>query len=104
MTIHKRFPYQQGHRVDPRSTALLDLKTVDQTLEEMEPPEMKIDGPMGPIDLRLPDGMSNAILVEGKHTKAGRPIAVFGPQTGYFSPRLLTEGRGLKPVESALPE
>ncbi|GGA42592.1 hypothetical protein GCM10007416_14530 [Kroppenstedtia guangzhouensis] len=90
--------------MDPRSTALLDLKIVDQTLEEMEPPEMKIDGPMGPIDLRLPDGMSNAILVEGKHTKAGRPIAVFGPQTGYFSPRLLTEGRGLKPVESALPE
>lgn len=91
VTIRERFPYQEGHRVDSRSTALLDLETVDQTLKEMEPPEMKIDGPMGPIDLRVPDGMSNAILVGGKHTEAGRPIAVFGPQTSYFSPQLLTE-------------
>lgn len=34
-------------------------------------------------------GMSNALLVNGKHTDDGHPIAVFGPQTGYFAPQLL---------------
>ncbi|WP_159766463.1 penicillin acylase family protein [Streptomyces sp. HM190] len=34
-------------------------------------------------------GMSNALVVGGKHTASGNPIAVFGPQTGYFAPQLL---------------
>jgi acyl-homoserine lactone acylase PvdQ len=35
--------------------------------------------------------MSNAILIGGDRTAAGRPIAVFGPQIGYSAPELLTE-------------
>jgi acyl-homoserine lactone acylase PvdQ len=35
--------------------------------------------------------MSNAILVSGKHTNNGRPIAVFGPQVGYQVPAALVE-------------
>ncbi|MFC8201128.1 penicillin acylase family protein [Streptomyces sp. NPDC057298] len=34
-------------------------------------------------------GMSNALVVSGKHTASGNSIAVFGPQTGYFAPQLL---------------
>ena len=34
-------------------------------------------------------GMSNALVVKGNHTASGHPIAVFGPQTGYFAPQLL---------------
>ncbi len=34
-------------------------------------------------------GMSNALVVSGKHTDDGHPVAVFGPQTGYFAPQLL---------------
>jgi acyl-homoserine lactone acylase PvdQ len=34
-------------------------------------------------------GMSNAVVVSGQHTTSGNPVAVFGPQTGYFSPQLL---------------
>ncbi|MER6525038.1 penicillin acylase family protein [Streptomyces sp. NPDC001508] len=34
-------------------------------------------------------GMSNALVVSGAHTAGGHPIAVFGPQTGYFAPQLL---------------
>src|SRR5438093_10818477 len=41
--------------------------------------------------LAVPHAMSNALLVAGAHTKTGRPIAVFGPQTGYFVPQLLVE-------------
>ena len=38
-----------------------------------------------------PQHMSNALLVAGAHTATGRPIAVFGPQTGHFMPQLLME-------------
>ena len=34
-------------------------------------------------------GMSNAVVISGGKTTTGNPIAVFGPQTGYFSPQLL---------------
>lgn len=34
-------------------------------------------------------GMSNALVVSGQYTDSGNPIAVFGPQTGYFAPQLL---------------
>jgi len=34
-------------------------------------------------------GMSNALLVSGQYTESGNPIAVYGPQTGYFAPQLL---------------
>ncbi|MEJ3745426.1 penicillin acylase family protein [Actinomycetes bacterium KLBMP 9797] len=34
-------------------------------------------------------GMSNAVVISGAHTTSGNPIAVFGPQTGYFTPQLL---------------
>ncbi|MFJ9819812.1 penicillin acylase family protein [Streptomyces sp. NPDC101151] len=34
-------------------------------------------------------GMSNALVVGGKYTASGHPVAVFGPQTGYFAPQLL---------------
>ncbi len=44
-------------------------------------------------------GMSNALVVSGQNTTTGHPIAVFGPQTGYFSPQLLMleelEGPGI---------
>lgn len=35
------------------------------------------------------NGMSNAVVVDAAHSATGHPIAVFGPQTGYFSPQLL---------------
>lgn len=53
---------------------------------------MVVDGPYGPIDLgAVPDMMSNAALVAGDRTEDGHPRVVFGPQTGYFAPQLLTE-------------
>ncbi|WP_158544608.1 penicillin acylase family protein [Blastococcus sp. TBT05-19] len=53
---------------------------------------MTLDGPFGTIDLgAVPDGMSNAALVSADRTADGHPVAVFGPQTGYFAPQLLTE-------------
>ncbi|MBJ7354079.1 MAG: penicillin acylase family protein [Thermoleophilaceae bacterium] len=36
-------------------------------------------------------GMSNALVVSGTGTTDGHPVAVMGPQTGYFSPQLLIQ-------------
>ncbi|MEU4715711.1 penicillin acylase family protein [Micromonospora purpureochromogenes] len=38
---------------------------------------------------RASRGMSNAAVISAEHSATGHPIAVFGPQTGYFSPQLL---------------
>jgi acyl-homoserine lactone acylase PvdQ len=60
-----------------------------------------VDGPFGRIDLGLRShGMSNALLVDAKHSADGHPVVVFGPQTGYYTPQLLVEqdleGPGIK--------
>jgi acyl-homoserine lactone acylase PvdQ len=54
------------------------------------PSKHVVDGPFGPIDLGA-HAMSNAILVDAKHSAGGHPTAVMGPQTGYFTPQLLVE-------------
>ncbi|MGH3313704.1 MAG: penicillin acylase family protein [Streptomyces sp.] len=52
-------------------------------------------------------GMSNALMVSGKHTASGNPIAVYGPQTGYFSPQILMvqelDGPGLRSRGASFP-
>jgi hypothetical protein len=42
-------------------------------------------------NLRLQDSSSNALLVSGRESRSGHPLAVFGPQVGYFSPQILME-------------
>ncbi len=39
----------------------------------------------------FPRSASNALLVSGAHTVSGHPIAVMGPQVGYFTPEILME-------------
>jgi acyl-homoserine lactone acylase PvdQ len=59
---------------------------------EQAPQRVSLDLPQGSIDLpAVPGGMSNALLVGADQTRSGHPVAVFGPQTGYFTPQLLTE-------------
>ena len=55
------------------------------------PIPLAASGPFGPIPLRFPDGASNALLVGSKLSKSGSPMAVFGPQVGYWSPEILME-------------
>ncbi|EHR52531.1 penicilin amidase [Saccharomonospora marina XMU15] len=57
---------------------------------ELEPARgMFADGVLPADLLSEKHGMSNALLVSGRHTESGNPVAVFGPQTGYFAPQLL---------------
>jgi acyl-homoserine lactone acylase PvdQ len=39
----------------------------------------------------LPKKLSNALVVSGRESQSGHPLAVFGPQTGYFAPQILME-------------
>jgi acyl-homoserine lactone acylase PvdQ len=39
----------------------------------------------------FPGAASNALVLAGSRSRSGRPLAVFGPQVGYFSPQILIE-------------
>jgi acyl-homoserine lactone acylase PvdQ len=44
-----------------------------------------------PVPLPLPRAQSNALVVSAAKSATGHPVAVFGPQTGYFAPQILME-------------
>ncbi|MFE3829360.1 penicillin acylase family protein [Streptomyces sp. NPDC059092] len=111
LTVHDgtSFPYAQKPD-QPRGTALPDAGSVaaeplvyDRTgsavtkaLAPVDTPEklkplqgIFDDGVIPAGSLSAKRGMSNALLVSGAHTRSGNPIAVFGPQTGYFAPQLM---------------
>ncbi len=108
-TASIRFPYE-GKAVDPSApgAALPDLTAtavpatgsdagsaglaVPAAADPESPTFGVLDGPFGKLDLGLrAHGMSNALLVDAAHSESGHPTVVFGPQTGYFTPQLLTE-------------
>jgi acyl-homoserine lactone acylase PvdQ len=90
-------PYMQDlGPVNPDANPEIDcatLQPIDPTgepvLELLEDLEDGL-GELGGLNLGGA-GMSNAMLISGNHTKSGRPIAVFGPQTSYYMPQLLVE-------------
>ncbi|MFD8809023.1 penicillin acylase family protein [Streptomyces sp. NPDC059597] len=98
LTVHdgESFPY--GTRpADPKGEALPDPGSVVQ-----EPLVYDRTGSAGSAGAKSASttaakttlgsakrGMSNALVVSGAHTASGHPVAVFGPQTGYFAPQLL---------------
>ncbi|MEU8457270.1 penicillin acylase family protein [Streptomyces griseoaurantiacus] len=98
LTVHdgESFPYA-GKPADPRGAALPDAGTVareplvyDRTGSAAKAAAKSTSGTAGARALSSAKrGMSNALVVSGKHTASGRPVAVFGPQTGYFAPQLL---------------
>jgi acyl-homoserine lactone acylase PvdQ len=55
----------------------------------------------------FPDAQSNALVVSASHSQSGHPLAVFGPQVGYFAPQILMEedvhGPGIDARGAAFP-
>jgi acyl-homoserine lactone acylase PvdQ len=107
LTLHngQRFPYG-ATPASPQGVALPDGGVVtpepmvhDQTSAAQStvdvPADLKAveglfaDGVLPRDLLSKKQGMSNALVVSGAHTDTGNPIAVWGPQTGYFAPQLL---------------
>ncbi|MGW1327235.1 penicillin acylase family protein [Streptomyces antibioticus] len=92
LTVHdgESFPYA-GKPADPQGAALPDPGSVVR-----EPLIHDATGTGGPqagaaaaAVGSAKRGMSNALVVSGRSTAGGHPVAVFGPQTGYFAPQLL---------------
>ncbi len=92
------FPYDVPGRVDPKTRALPDdaskpltggptntTANCDATAPNV--PALKIVSTV----LAFPKMLSNALVVDAKHSTSGHPLAVFGPQVGYFTPEILME-------------
>jgi len=98
VTVRKKhFPYQRP----PRHVARGSLAMPDRGSVRFISPARGSTAPTSqqrPSSLRdfLPQldfgrGMSNALLISKRESATGRPLAVFGPQTGYFSQQPLLE-------------
>lgn len=105
VTTPDRFPYMSPAMLgkpDPAAVPPIDcasLRPIESSTPSLEDvldaveskvPTRVVEGPFGPLVLDF-SGASNALLVAGDRTATGAPLAVFGPQTGYFVPQLLTE-------------
>ncbi|NNN34859.1 penicillin acylase family protein [Streptomyces sp. S3(2020)] len=97
VTVHdKSFPYATKP-ADPQGTALPDAGTVTTEPLVYDPTgtgasQSATAASAAATTTALSSakrGMSNALVVSGAHTASGHPVAVFGPQTGYFAPQLL---------------
>jgi acyl-homoserine lactone acylase PvdQ len=92
VTVSKRFPFQTNlGKVNPRSVAFPDDAVAVAGSSAAAEVPARIDAPFGPITLGFPESASNALLVGAKASKSGRPLAVMGPQTAYWSPEILME-------------
>ncbi|MET0761709.1 MAG: penicillin acylase family protein, partial [Thermoleophilaceae bacterium] len=111
--LGRKFPYQLRKGVNPKATAIADPGSVrdgspdDATTQgylagdrssEIEPPhEITTPGGYPAMSGGMLDGLleqggaSNALLVSGRESESGHPLAVFGPQVGYYSPEILME-------------
>jgi acyl-homoserine lactone acylase PvdQ len=85
VTTSLSFPYQDG-AVDPASIAIPDAGSFDGFN-----PITTLSDSLREAGIPVPDTMSNWILINGQLTEDGHPIAVMGPQTGYYAPNLLLE-------------
>ena len=104
-TSSRPAPYPAGlEPADPAATPDVDCSTLTpvaggspslsdllDAIRGLVPLTLQATGPFGSFSLGLSGQMSNALLVGADRTAAGRPIAVMGPQVGYFSPQVLVE-------------
>ncbi|MFL5826842.1 MAG: penicillin acylase family protein, partial [Thermoleophilaceae bacterium] len=130
-TITDRFPFPSSGKPDPSAVALVDpgsLNTapkIDQSSGPAAPsasaklPKLpsaqaqaarEADGWVRSLQdngLGIHQRQSNALLIDAAHSTSGHPIAVMGPQVGYYSPEILTEldlhGGGIDARGAAFP-
>ncbi|WP_085067147.1 penicillin acylase family protein [Catenuloplanes japonicus] len=94
LTLHngQSFPYGAGNP-DAAGVAMPDPNPVPAPLVHDQtgaaPAETGLSAALGSLAGGAHRGMSNAAVVSAAHSATGHPVAVFGPQTGYFAPQLL---------------
>jgi acyl-homoserine lactone acylase PvdQ len=93
-TISRRFPYETRSAFAKRGLALPDPGSVRETAVATASRGSVGSGGFGAtIERALREGAhaSNWELVSAKHSANGHPLAVMGPQVGYFIPQILME-------------
>ena len=92
-TANKPFPYENGSPFSPRGLALPDPGTLKDT-----PPGPPLSSAAAASKSAFDVGallkhthMSNSLLVSKKSSATGHPVAVMGPQVGYYVPQILME-------------
>ena len=94
-TISKPFPYETRSAFAKRGLALPDPGSVRES--KVATASSGSAGGAGGFGVALERGLregghaSNWELVSAKHSASGHPIAVMGPQVGYFIPQILME-------------
>ncbi|HEY8739689.1 MAG TPA: penicillin acylase family protein, partial [Candidatus Dormibacteraeota bacterium] len=82
-------PTAKNAFTDPLAVVDDPMNRVGERDDKCDPSASSI---LGGIGAALRGGsMSNALVVDAQHSTSGRPIAVFGPQVGYFAPQILME-------------
>jgi acyl-homoserine lactone acylase PvdQ len=99
-TVHgQSYPYGQPP-AQPKGVALPDPGTLQRTnvvasssasaqASTQAPAAGELPGLLNPFEQR--HSASNALLVSGAESTSGHPVAVMGPQVGYWSPQILME-------------
>ncbi len=95
-TVSKRFPYQTGDPFQGKGLALPDQGTVERYQTASSPVRApRSAAPDFGTDLKASIGgvghASNWELIPGRRSTTGHPIAVMGPQVGYYIPQVLME-------------
>ncbi len=104
VTTRRSFPYMTGDPFAPRGLAMPDHGSVAPApIVSGGGADAAAVGPTsssgataggfveGLADLRADRHTSNWELVPGRHSATGRPVAVMGPQVGYWLPQILVE-------------
>ena len=97
-TITKRFGYLAGGHVDQKTVAMPDNAAAPLTGGPTDttsncsltaPDPAAVDILSALVDGN--GGESNALVIPAKHSVGHGPIAVFGPELGYYAPQILME-------------
>ncbi|MEA2390278.1 MAG: hypothetical protein QOK31_387 [Solirubrobacteraceae bacterium] len=108
-TLRRRFPLRTGSPFAPRGLALPDSGSVafapGTTAGAFATPASR---PASRLGFALPSrGASNVLLVNARHSRGGHPIAVMGPEVGFYVPQILMEedlhGPGIDARGAAFP-
>ena len=96
VTLRRRFAYRSGGQGSAPGSRAVDARSISRTAAHASR-----------VDMAQRNQMSNALLLAGSRSATGRPLAVMGPQVGYFYPQFLMEldlhGGGIDARGAAFP-
>src|SRR5688572_6857213 len=89
-TAHRRFPYRHPGTPRRRGRAMIDPGSFEAA-NPIVSGEAPAEGASAARRFLQPREASNVLLVGRRESRSGTPVAVMGPQVGYYSPQILME-------------